>query len=255
MVDRTPSAAPRPDSTSVLDKVVRILDALGDRGVLGVSELARVTGLAKATVHRQATTMVDLGLVERSGDGYRLGPKLFELGSRVPGPRRFREAALPYLEDLSQVTRQTVHLAVLDGIEVLYIERLVGTRSNEVPSAVATRLPLHCTATGKCLLAFGPTALVDTVMSQPLQSLTPRSITSATELTDLLDQVRAVGLATEVEEVVEGVQSIAAPVWELGGDLAGAISATGPIDEFDESQVGALVRLAAAGLSRRLGSS
>lgn len=242
------------DAPSVLSKTVLLLDALGHRGVLGVSELSRLTGLAKGTVHRLATELVGLALLERAGDGYRLGSKLFELGSRVPGRRQLREAALPFLEDLSHATQQTVHLAVLDGAEVMYVERLVGKRSSEVPSAVAARLPLHCTATGKCLLAFGPVTLAERVLAGPLSALTPRSITDVTTLVGVLEAVRREGVATETGEVVDGVQSVAAPVWRIGDDLAGAISATGPSDDFDEVQVSALVRLAAAGLSRRLGA-
>lgn len=244
----------RPSAPSVLSKTVLLLDALGERGVLGVSELSRLTGLAKGTVHRLATELVGLAIVERAGDGYRLGPKLFELGSRVPGRRQLREAALPFLEDLSHATQQTVHLAVLDGTEVMYVERLAGRRSSEVPSAVAARLPLHCTATGKCILAYGPAALTDRLLVTGLAPRTARSVTDAAALARELQSVRAAGVAREVGEVIDGVQSVAAPVWRIGGVLAGAISATGPVDDFDEAQVMALVRLAAAGLSRRLGA-
>ncbi|MEM9134806.1 MAG: IclR family transcriptional regulator [Actinomycetota bacterium] len=245
--------APTPRPT-VLSKVAAIFEALAPLGVAGVSQLSRETGLAKGTVFRLATELVELGLLERAGDGYRLGPKLFELGSLVPGRRQFRDAALPFLEDLSQATDQTVHLAVLDGSDVMYVERLVGERSAEVPSAVARRLPLNCTATGKCLLAFGPTALTEQVLDRPLVALTAGSIVDTERLTEELDRVRATGLATEIGEVVEGVSSVAAPVWEVGDRLAGAISATGPIDDFETDRVAALVRLAASGLSHRLGA-
>ncbi len=245
-----PDPSPRP---TVLSKVAAIFDALAPLGVAGVSQLSRETGLAKGTVFRLAAELVELGLLERAGDGYRLGPKLFELGSLVPGRRQFRDAALPFLEDLSQATNQTVHLAVLDGTDVMYVERLVGERSAEVPSAVASRLPLNCTATGKCLLAFGPEALRGEVLTQPLVALTTASITDTDRLAIELDRVRHAGVATETGEVVDGVSSIAAPVWEVGDRLAGAISATGPIDDFDPTQVAALVRLAANGLSHRLG--
>lgn len=231
-----------------------ILDAVGELGVAGVSQLARHTGVAKGSVHRLAGDMVDHGLLERAGDGYRLGPKLFELGSRVPGRRQFREAALPFLEDLWHASNQTVHLAVLDGTEVMYVERLVVDRSNEVPSVVAGRFPLHCTATGKCLLAFGPPELLEQVTAQPLPALTDASITAIDGLSAELDRVRSEGVAFEVGEVVDGVRSVAAPVWELGDSLAGAISATGPVEDFPTEQVTTLVRLAASGLSHRLGA-
>ncbi len=238
---------------SVLAKAALILDVLGDAGVAGVSELARRTGLAKTTVNRTANELVAVGLVERAGDGYRLGVKLFELGSRVPGRRQFREAALPFLEDLSHATNQTTHLAVVDETDVVYVERLVGHRSNEVPSSVADRLPLHCTATGKCILAFGADEHLIGLSAEPLEARTPASITDYGALVDHLDTVRADGVAREVGEVVEGLRSTAAPVLGQGGTLVGALSVTGPIDGFDDGRIEPLVRLAAAGLSRRLG--
>lgn len=239
---------------SVLSRAVRLLEAMSEVGVVGVSELSRRTGLAKTTTHRLATELVELDLVERAGDGYRLGAKLFELGGRVPGRRNFRDAALPFLEDLSRATDQTVHLAVLDGLDVLYVERLVGSRSGEVPSMVAARFPLHCTATGKCLLAFGPAELAERVMTGELEPMTPASITDRAALTRELERVRAAGVAHEVSEVEPDLRSVAAPVHELGGLVAGALSVTGPIDGFDTDRIEALVKLAAAGLSRRLGA-
>lgn len=238
---------------SVLAKATLILDALAEAGVAGVSELARLTGLAKTTVNRTANELVTIGLLERAGDGYRLGMRLFELGSRVPGRRQFREAALPFLEDLSHATNQTTHLAVVDETEVVYVERLVGHRSNEVPSSVADRLPLHCTATGKCILAFGGVEHLEELGTAPLEAMTTASITDHDALVDHLDEVRADGVAREVGEVVDGLRSTAAPVFGQGGTLAGALSVTGPIDGFDDGRIEPLVRLAAAGLSRRLG--
>ena len=238
---------------TVLAKAMLVLDALGELGVAGISQLSRETGLPKTTTTRTANTLVEVGLLERSGDGYRLGTKLFDLGSRVPGRRHLREAALPFLEDLSHATNQTVHLAVLDDGEVSYVERLVGSRSNEVPSLVAGRLPLHCTATGKCLLAFGPDELVTEILERPLEARTPRSITDPATLQLALDDVRERGFAQEESEVVVGLRSLAAPIRGHGSALIGALSATGPDDDFHVQQVEKLVRLAAAGLSRRLG--
>lgn len=210
--------------------------------------------MAKTTVHRTAGELQSVGLVERAGDGYRLGTKMFELGSRVPGRRHLRDAALPFLEDLSRATNQTVHLAVLDDGDVIYVERLVGARSNEVPSSVADRLPLHCTATGKCLLAFGDPALADRVLGEPLTSLTPRSVLDPEKLrTDLAEVIKR-GVAEEIGEVSEGLRSLAAPIRSFDGALIGALSATGPIEDFDRDAIEPLVVLAASGLSRTLGN-
>ena len=240
---------------SVVGKVRRILDALGDGDVLGLSELARRSALAKPTVHRLCGELVEWGVVERAGDAFRLGPKLFELGGRVPGRRHLRDAALPFVEDLFVATGQTVHLAVLDGLEVIYVERLTGRRFEPAPSAVADRLPLHCTATGKCLLAFGPPELLDAVIAGGLAARTRRSITDGDALVAELARVRRDGTATEQGEVSDGHVSVGAPVFALGDRIAGAISVTGQEGVVDMEQCRTLVRLTAGGLSRRLGAT
>jgi DNA-binding IclR family transcriptional regulator len=239
---------------TVLGKVAAILDALADGGVLGLSELARRSGIPKATVHRLCADLVAWGVVERAGDAFRLGPKLFELGARVPGRRQLREAALPFVEDLFVATGLTVHLAVLDGLEVVYVERLTGRRFEPAPSAVADRLPLHCTASGKCLLAFGPPELLAAVVADGLPARTDRSITDGAALADELRRVRRDGTATEVGEVSAGHVAVGAPIFELGEGVAGALSITGEEGAVDLDAIRTLVRVAAAGLSRRLGS-
>ena len=117
----TPAAAP----LSLLQKAALVLDALGDAtGTLGLSELARRCGVAKSTVHRLCGELVDWGVVQRSGDGFQLGPKLYELGAKVPGHRRVRDLALPYLQELLIETGHIVHLAVDRGKSNFYLEKL-----------------------------------------------------------------------------------------------------------------------------------
>ena len=154
--------APGQDMSSVLGKARLILDAFGSD--LSLSELARRSGVAKASVHRLAGELVEWGLLERAGTNYRLGLRLFELGQMVPRQRILRDAALPYMEDLLVVTQETVHFAVRDGIDVLYIEKIIGHRGLRQQSRVAGRLPLYCTATGKMILAFSPQPILDEVI-------------------------------------------------------------------------------------------
>ena len=238
----------------MLSKAVLILEALGEVGVAGVTQLSKRTGLAKTTVHRTARELHRVGLVEPAGDAFRLAPKLFELGNRVPGRRSLRDTALPFLEHLAYATNQTIHLGVLEGTEVSYVERLVGGRPSDVPSAVAARLPLHCTATGKCLLAFGPADLTSTSRATTeLLALTDHSITDRRVLNNELEMIRATGLASEMNEVADGFCSTAAPIRRSNGDLAGALSATGPVHGYATARIEILVLEAAQALSRRLG--
>jgi DNA-binding IclR family transcriptional regulator len=110
------------------------------------------------------------------------------------------------------------------------VERLPGRSAAEVPSSVAGRLPLHCTATGRCLLANGPQRLLDRVLAGPLGALTENSITDAEVLRKTLSTVAREGFAIEQGEVSDGLMSIGAPVFELGDRLAGALAVTGPVD-------------------------
>ncbi|WP_162253302.1 IclR family transcriptional regulator [Mycobacterium sp. Root135] len=151
-------------SNSVLGKARLILEAFQlDDGSLTLTELSRRTGISKASVHRLNQELLDWGMLERSGLEYRLGMRAFELGSRVPRFRVLRDAVRPYMESLHHRTRETVHLAVLDGLDVLYLEKVAGGPRAARPSRIAGRLPLHSTATGKVLLAFSPATLVQSL--------------------------------------------------------------------------------------------
>lgn len=241
------------DEVSVVARTAALLDAFDLRHpALGLSELARRSRLPKATTHRLATQLVAQGLLERSADRYRLGVRLFELGQRVPRPRALRDAAVPFLEDLYLASRETVHLATLDGDEVLYIERLVGHDSDRTPSQVAGRMPLHSTATGKAILAHLPEPRREQLLARPLTRVTPHTIVVPTVLATELDRVRRIGWATEREETAIGYVSVAAPILDAHEHPLAALSVTGPSRRLDPERFGPAVRTAARALSRAL---
>lgn len=219
---------------------------------LGLSELARRSKLPKATVHRLAGQLVDHGFLERDGGGYRLGVLLFELGQRVPRSRVLRDAALPFLEDLFVASRETVHLAVQIGPNVMYIDKLVGHSSGRTPSEVAGRLPLHCTATGKAILASLLEDELDEYVSRPLERVTRHTIVVADVLRKELVAVRRTGWAVEREETMVGYVSVASPVFDRDGRPLAALSVTGPGRRLDPDRFGPAVRTAARGLTRVL---
>ena len=139
---------------SVLRKAVLILRAFAaDEHAVTLAELTRRTGLHKATVHRLARELVELGLLERGPTGYRLAVGLFELGMRASKERSLLEVTMPFLQELSERTHELVHLAVRDGNEVVYVAKLGGRRQARSPSRIGGRMPTHCTAVGKVLLA------------------------------------------------------------------------------------------------------
>ncbi|MCU1491864.1 MAG: kdgR 4 [Acidimicrobiaceae bacterium] len=245
---------PDVDRRSVLGKVQLIVETLGADGQMGLSELARRTSIAKASVHRLCCDLVTWGVLERSGDSFRLGPRLFELGQRVPGRRSLCDAALPFMEDVYVATLQTVHLAVLEGTEVMYAEKIVGRKSVAVPSQVGGRLPLHCTATGKCMLAFGPAELLRKTIASGLGARTARSIVSVERLEEELAAVRVRGYATEHEEAHVGFASVAAPLFGGRGHVVAALAITTSVSELRLAECVPAIQAASRGLSRRLGA-
>lgn len=240
---------PAPDLDTVLGKAVTILRAYTpDDQVLSLAELTRRTGLHKATVHRLARDLVGARLLDRVGTGYRLSGGLFELGMRASVERSLLEVAMPFLQDLYERTHETVHLGVLEDREVVYVAKIGGHRQATAPSRTGGRMPLHCTAIGKALLAHAEPELALQVLSGPLARLTPRTVVAPGLLRRQLDSVVDRGVAFEREESAVGITCVAAPV--LGADERpiAAISVTGPVTRFrPESHVDA-VRAAAAGL-------
>ena len=241
------------DLNSVLGKVRLILDAFtAESDELTLSELARLSGVAKATVHRLAQELILWGLLERSGTRYRLGLRLFEMGQLVPRQRILRQAALPYMEDLLMATQETVHFAVHDGLDVLYIEKIIGHRGLNKQSRVAGRLPLYCTATGKAILAFSPETLLAEVITQGLRPVTRHTTVSAAVLRKQVERIRQEHIAIEHEETRLGYMSMAVPVFGSSSVLAGALSITAPTVRMNVSRFSGALRTAGLGISRTL---
>ncbi|WP_406725032.1 IclR family transcriptional regulator [Streptomyces sp. GD-15H] len=238
----------------MLDKAVLVLDCYRpEGGAFRLTEIASRTGLAKTTAFRLCADLVRLGLLERDAETYRLGGKLFELGSLVPHRYDLREAALPFLQDLFEATHETVHLGVREGHDVVYVERIHGHEALSLPSRIGGRLPLTCTGVGKALLAFSGAELAEETLAQPLPRLTPHSITDPARLRTALEQIQVSGLAYEEQEAALGVSCIASPVFD-GPTAVAALSVAVPRAQFHPARLAPAVRTAALGLSRVLRS-
>jgi len=238
---------------TVLGKAVAILRAfkVEDQAV-PLAELVRRTGLHKATVHRLAGELVANRLLDRVDGGYRLSGGLFELGMRASVERSLLEVAMPFLQDLYERTHETVHLGVREGHEVVYIAKIGGHRQARAPSRAGGRMPLHCTAIGKALLAHTDPALQREVLSAPLERRTPHTIVAPGLLRRQLNQVAETGVAFEHEESAPGINCVAAPVFGAGEELLAAISITGPTSRFRPEAHVAPVRAATAALTATL---
>ena len=227
---------------------------------LGVSELGRRLNLHKSTVSRLLATLESEGLLERAPgtEKYRLGPEITRLAGRVDHFRDIREVARPFLAELAEVTRETANLAVLDGDEVNNVDQVSGPHLVRVGNWVGRRTPLHCVANGKALLAFLPTAEMERLTTGPLASFTPLTVTRPSALRACLAQVRQQGYATALGEIEEGLNAIAAPIWDAGGVVTAAFSVSGPAYRVTLERVpelGQITREIAQRVSHRLGYS
>ncbi|GAA2384993.1 MULTISPECIES: IclR family transcriptional regulator [Gordonia] len=242
------------DRATVVGKVVTILRAFTvDDNELSLAELVRRTGLHKATVHRLAGELVGVRLLDRTDDGYRLSGGLFELGMLASVERSLLEIAMPFLQDLYGRTRETVHLGVLDGHEVVYVAKIGGHRQASAPSRTGGRMPLHCTGIGKALLAHSDPALQQSVLAGPLPRRTPRTIVAPGILARQLDAIRESGAAFEYEESAPGIACVAAPILDVANNtVVAAVSVTGPLTRYRPEAHTDAVRAAATGIASTL---
>lgn len=239
------------DSLSVLQRSALILEAFPGGTVLTLAEVTSRTGLPRSTTHRLLVDLVDLGWLTRHGNTFELGIALFELGERVGLKHRLRTAAVPFMQDLFAVTEQTVHLAVRDGHDAVYVEKIHGHASLPLPSQIGGRLPLTCTAVGKALLAPEDPAVREEVLARPLRRYTPLSITDPKILARELDSIRRTGIAIEREEAALGGCCLASPVLSAGKPIA-ALSVSVPKVNFAPELLAPAVRTAALSLGRSL---
>lgn len=238
---------------SVIGKIRLIIETLSaEEFGLGLSSLARQANLSKATVHRLCAELVEWGMLERSGRAFRLGPRLFELGNRVGSRRLLRDQALPYMEDLFVSFRRTVHLALVDGTEALYVEKLTGHDDFSTPSRVGARMPLHCTAVGKAILAFSPGELLAQVIAKGLERQTAFTIVAPRLLAQELLEIRRTGFALDREEAKIGLCCVAAPVFGRQGRLVGSMSISARAASFEPAEYGAALKAKCRALGARL---
>lgn len=245
-------AADKPRLTSV-GKALRLLAAF--RGVtppIGVSELARRSGLPKSTAFRFLADLEEVGFVERDGANYRLGLALFELGSRVTicRPNGLRDVAMPHLSELHVKTGHNVHLGVLDETEVMHVAKVNhGVQTLRTHLQPGSRVPATCSALGKAILPFSGKDTIRAVVEAGLPRRTQYSITEVQRLLRELAAIRDNGVAMDKEESTLGIIGIAAPVM-LDGRAVAAVGLTMPAPATNVPRLASAVRTAAAAVSR-----
>lgn len=244
------------DPRSAAEKLFAIADAFAGpgSGELTLTEIAARSKLPLSTAHRLLAEWVEWGGIVRGEDGrYRIGVALWKLGVRSPTTRRLRAVAFPYLEDLYEITRENVHLAIRDGMAALYVERLASRDAARIISDVGSRLPLHATGVGLVLLANAPAGVFEELIAARPQKYLPNTMTGEAELRSRLAEVRATGIAISVDEMTDDTFSAAAPVRDHTNQVIAAVGVVAHARQSTDPQYQAAVRVAARGMSRALG--
>lgn len=241
----------RPGET-VTQRVLAILAVFESRlRPLSLTEIATETDLALSTTHRLVGELEEWGAVQRDAQGrYQIGIRLWELGQHAG--RQMREIARPLLQDLYSLTQETVHIAVREQTDVLYIDRVYGTRRVPRASRVGGRLPLRVTAVGRVILAYEEDWVRDAVLAQPPEPGAARAPADPAGLRAELQRVRARGFAVTREEVRAGAISIAVPIFQSDGAIGAAL---GLVTTPDRAAVIEQHLPAMRGIARRIQSS
>lgn len=250
--------------TKVVQTVERafiIVELLGNADYhLGISEIAQRSDLPLATTHRLLSTLLKLGYVEQSPETnkYTLGVRILQLRGAVIEQLNLGVQAMPIMKMLMNRVEETVHLAVLNEGEIVYIERVEGLRTQGMYTRIGKRAPAHCTALGKTLLANLPehTWFDDVVHRHGLKSFSDTTITSVDALQHELESTRERGYAIDNGETGESVRCVAAPIRDYTGQVVAAISISGPQAQVTVGRVkelGESVCRAADQISRKLG--
>lgn len=238
---------------SVSSRLLAVLAVFDERHrSLTLTQIAAASGLAAATAHRLVRELVEWGALVRIESGaYVIGRRLWKLGMLAPDQSDLRDVASPFLHDIYGATLATVHLAIREGDQVLYLDRLAGHASVPAVSRIGSRLPLHATGVGKVLLAFAPPDVVHSVLGS-LTRLTPYTVTRPGQLDRELARVRREGWAQTVEEMTLGACSVAVPIRSSSGDVLAAVGVVVPSLKRDRAGLIAALHVAARGIGRSL---
>jgi Transcriptional regulator len=238
---------------SSLGKALALLDAFtATSPELSIRELSRRAGVARSTTHRLVGELVAWGALERTRDGVRLGVKLFELGTLAPSSITLREAALPFAHHLHEVTRLTVNVAIRDGGEIVYLDKISSAALTVPHSRQGGRNPAHATGLGKAILAFDDPVALDDLLAAPLEAVTPKTIVDPDALRAELARVREQRVAYDVEESRLGLFCVAAPILDPRGRAVGAVSVTGATALDEAQRFAPAVRTTALAIAGRL---
>lgn len=251
--------AASPQRLSSVAAALRLLKVFSaEEPELGITALAQRLGLAKSTVHRLTSTLMSEGFLEQNplNDRYRLGLSLFGLGALVRRRMDVSTEALTHLHTLRDRTGESVHLAVLEQSDILYLFNLESQQAIGMRSYLGVRKPAFCTSEGRAILAFSPPALITRVLKGELLARTPNTVTQAAVLLKIFGDIRQSGYALDDEESDAGMRGLAAPIRDSSGAVVAAVGLAGPVQRLTKRNLRSLtpwVLSAAEAISNRLG--
>lgn len=243
-------------SSSSVTKAISLLTAFNSTsGGATLTELAKMAGVPKSTAHRLLGMLRDAGLVDREGMDWYLCAPMIRLGAIAlrGGAGVLREVALPYLSELYELTHENVHLGVLDGTEVVYLDKIYGHHSMSTPSRVGSRLSAHTSGLGKAILSRSDKATIRRILEGGLRPATTRSIVLPGMFLRQLEVARHDGVAFDREECRDGLVCVAAPIVGPSGRAVAAISVAGSARTLKIDHIAGAVRNAAIHVSRKAG--
>ncbi len=253
-------AAPkRTYNITALQRGLKLLQLFSEspRG-LTAKQIAIASRLPVSTVHRFLANLVTAGFLACDGDGnYHLGIACFAIGQAAVGQLDIRRLSLPYLRELNQQTRETIHLTVRHGLSAVYVEKLDSSEPLRIHSRIGASVPLYCTAVGKVMLAYMPQEERDRILPElNVRRLTSNTVGNLQELKTELYRVRKNGYACDMEEHEMHIRCIAAPIWDHTGSVQSSLSITAPVVRMPVTrlrQLAPLIQAAGKQISRELG--
>ncbi|HUQ56230.1 IclR family transcriptional regulator [Lentzea sp.] len=241
----------------VVDRALSLLAAFdAEHRALSLAELSRRTEMPPSSALRLANRLVDWGALERDESGrFSIGLRLLEVATLAPRGHGLRHVALPFMNDLAEVTRQHVQLAVRDGMQAMLVERLSSRHAAPVDYRIGGRLPLHSTGVGLVLLAFAPLEVQEELLSRPVYSEPDNKLIPTDKLRRTLAEVRRERLAIfRRDDEHESIVSVVAPVFGPDDTVPGVLGVLVPQRVAQPRRLGLAVQTAALGISRELGA-
>jgi len=258
MTEKKQSSSISSQLSSVKNAVKILKSFSGSKPNLKVSQLATKLGLSKSTVSRILSTLAIEGFVQKNpkDNSYQLGLAVLTLGGIVTSHLDVHKEATPVLNKVVMKTGETAHLAILDGLDTIYIHKEECNHPVRILTHIGRRNPSYCISSGKVLLAFNDEQLVEEVIQNGLKKFANNTITDPDKLRNELEMIRKQGFATSSEEITIGTRSVAAPIRDWRGKVVSAVTVVGPLQRMQDYKIPSIARIvmeAGKEASERLG--